>query len=262
MSKIFDTFIYHNESDMAELRFNILAPYVDRFVVCEASETHSGNRKDYDFDVNGRFAQWREKIIYIQCGNLTDVSSNSWHREAYHRSCIGRGLVYAEPDDWVMCSDVDEIVSPDRVQQLRDFTTSVRQVKFEMDMYYYNFNCKVDQGWAVGAARHKLGYGCNEIRRCAWARDDIRFFDAGFHASYFMSPEQVIDKVNSFMHHNDVARIEVLPRDAEYIKKRMDQGVDLYGRDIKIERVPLNDKLPRYVLDNRQKYIDLGWIIE
>jgi beta-1,4-mannosyl-glycoprotein beta-1,4-N-acetylglucosaminyltransferase len=259
MPKVWDCFMFHSELDMAELRFNILHEVVDRFVVVESSETHSGKRKNYDFDIE-RFDQFKDKIIYVQCGGLSHFSENSWHREAYHRSCIKRGLLYAEPDDWILVSDVDEIVSPERIKQILDFPGIIRKVKFELDMYYYNFNCKVDQGWATGGARYGLGLDPNEIRRCAWNRDDVRFFDAGFHASYFMSPEQVIEKHKAFMHANDVG-VGDMPRTVEYVQDKMQRGVDLYGRDIKIDRVPLSDKLPSYVLDNQDKYRSLGWIV-
>ena len=38
---------FFNELDILELRLNILNPYVDYFVISEASVTHTGNPKPY-----------------------------------------------------------------------------------------------------------------------------------------------------------------------------------------------------------------------
>jgi len=43
--KIIDTTTYFEEELMMDLRFNILNPYVDKFIVCESTFTHSGNKK-------------------------------------------------------------------------------------------------------------------------------------------------------------------------------------------------------------------------
>ena len=43
--KIFDTTTYFEEKLMMDLRFNTLDPFVDKFVVCEATFSHSGKKK-------------------------------------------------------------------------------------------------------------------------------------------------------------------------------------------------------------------------
>ena len=43
--KIIDTTTYFEEKLMMEVRFNILDPYVDHFIVCESLYTHSGEKK-------------------------------------------------------------------------------------------------------------------------------------------------------------------------------------------------------------------------
>ena len=43
--KIIDTTTYFEEKLMMEVRFNILDPYVDHFIVCESLYTHSGKKK-------------------------------------------------------------------------------------------------------------------------------------------------------------------------------------------------------------------------
>ena len=43
--KIFDCTTYFDEPLLFELRLNILSKYVDEFIVCEATFTHSGQKK-------------------------------------------------------------------------------------------------------------------------------------------------------------------------------------------------------------------------
>ena len=43
--KIFDCITYFDEPLLFELRLHILNDYVDEFVVCEATYTHSGEKK-------------------------------------------------------------------------------------------------------------------------------------------------------------------------------------------------------------------------
>ena len=50
--KIIDTTTFFEEHLMMDLRFNILDPFVDKFVVCEARFSHSGKEKEIKFNKN------------------------------------------------------------------------------------------------------------------------------------------------------------------------------------------------------------------
>ena len=43
--RVFDTTTFFEEKLMMDLRFNILDPFVDKFIVCEARFSHSGKEK-------------------------------------------------------------------------------------------------------------------------------------------------------------------------------------------------------------------------
>ena len=45
--RIFDCTTFFNENLMLEVRFNILNKYVDKFVICEAKFSHSGEKKKF-----------------------------------------------------------------------------------------------------------------------------------------------------------------------------------------------------------------------
>jgi len=59
--KIIDTTTYFEEELMMDLRFNILNPYVDKFIVCESTFTHSGNKKKINFDKK-KYPKFKDKI--------------------------------------------------------------------------------------------------------------------------------------------------------------------------------------------------------
>ena len=48
-NKIFDCFMFNNETMLLEIRLNILNEYVDYFVIVESAETHSGLKKKIKF---------------------------------------------------------------------------------------------------------------------------------------------------------------------------------------------------------------------
>ena len=252
MPKIIDAMIFYNELDMLEARLHILGDVVDHFVICEAAETHSGQPKPYHFAANAeRFKQWTDQIVYVQVDNLTGSGRNSWQRERYHRSRIADGLVEAAPDDLIIVGDCDEIANPAVLGSIAD------GAMLELDFYYYSLRHRVRQGWAIGAMRWGLEKDPNKIRT-GEGHDFPHIAHGGVHLSYFGGPQQVLSKIQSFMHSGDIAKD--VPRDANWIKQRIDAGRDLYDRDLVIERVPLSDTLPRYILDHLDHYKALGWL--
>ncbi len=260
MSKVYDCCMFYNELNMLETRFHILEDVVDYFVVCEAAETHSGQPKPYYFVDNiDRFVRWADKIILVQVDDLTGVGRNSWDRERYHRSRIADGLNEAQADDWIIVSDVDEIPDPEAVSYLPDLPVEADIIKFELSMFYYDLNHRVAQGWAIGAARHWREQDPNRIRTCANEPWDV-YQPAGWHFSYFGGAQQIVEKVDAFMHANDPV-FRDLPRDPAFVASRIEAGLDLYARpDMRIVHVPISDGLPRYILDHIDEYKAKGWL--
>ena len=62
--KIIDSTTYFEEDLMMDLRFNILDPYVDEFIVSEARFSHSGKEKEIKFDKK-KFSKFEKKINQI-----------------------------------------------------------------------------------------------------------------------------------------------------------------------------------------------------
>ena len=262
MSKIYDCVMFFNELDMLELRFNILNDVVDYFVVCEAEETHSGQPKPLNFLANyDRFRQWQNKIIYVNAGELSNGQRTSWDRERYHRTRISEGLHSAQPDDFVIVSDCDEIPDPNVIENLHHFS-NIKSVRVELAMYYYDMNHRVDQGWSIGACQWGVEKDPNCIRTLSNMINPAVFGEyikSGWHFSYFGGPQAIIEKHAAFMHHADPGVAE-LPHDPTYIADKVRASLDLYGRDLIVTHIPTSDTLPQYVLDNSEKYRAMGWL--
>ena len=60
---VYDCCSFLNENDIYELRINQHWDFVDKFIVLEAGETHTGLKKPFNFDQK-RFEKYSEKLIY------------------------------------------------------------------------------------------------------------------------------------------------------------------------------------------------------
>ena len=70
--KIYDCFQFFDEEMLLDLRLNIMDKYIDKFVITEATYTHSGNPKKLIFDIN-KFSKFKDKIIYIVVDNRLQI---------------------------------------------------------------------------------------------------------------------------------------------------------------------------------------------
>jgi beta-1,4-mannosyl-glycoprotein beta-1,4-N-acetylglucosaminyltransferase len=109
-SMIFDCFLFFKEFDVLDLRLNILNEAVDFFVLAEANITFSGQRKPFYFEQQkDQFKAFLPKIIHVKIEDDPPVVTSAWDREFWQRDATARGLKDAQPTDYVMYSDVDEI---------------------------------------------------------------------------------------------------------------------------------------------------------
>ena len=111
---IIDAFPFYNELELLDIRLHELGDVVDRFVLVEATRTHSGKPKELFFQNNKpMFYGYLNKIIHIVVDTmpitpeqirtcLSDKdkkwiesqyqAEDSWVRERYQRNAMMRGL--------------------------------------------------------------------------------------------------------------------------------------------------------------------------
>ena len=146
--KIIDTTTFFEEYLMMELRFNILDPFVDKFIVSEARFSHSGKEKEIKFNKKN-FPKFENKIVHlivdkepvdiIKKPNLTSAESrqNSILRIREQRNYIAKSLNEYSPDDYIIHSDNDEIPN----LELFNLKENKRKIViFNQKLFYYKFN--------------------------------------------------------------------------------------------------------------------------
>ena len=146
--KIIDTTTYFEEDLMMDLRFNILDPFIDKFIVCEARFSHSGKKKEIKFDKKN-FPKFEDKIIHsivdnepanlIIKNNLSnsEIRMNSILRIQHQRNFISNFIDQFSPEDYLIHSDNDEIPN---LEAYNLKNNKKKFVIFKQKMFYYKFN--------------------------------------------------------------------------------------------------------------------------
>ena len=57
--------MFFNEDFILDIRLNELNQYVDKFVIVESNFTHSGEKKNFNFQIE-KYSKFKNKIIYIK----------------------------------------------------------------------------------------------------------------------------------------------------------------------------------------------------
>ncbi len=146
--KILDTTTFFEEHFMMGLRFEILDPFVDKFIVCEAKYTHSGKQKNINFDKK-KFPKFEDKIIHLivedepkelikkEKLNNFELRTNSILRIKEQRNYISKALSSFSENDFIIYSDNDEIPDLNNFDLVK---TSKKFIIFRQKLFYYKFN--------------------------------------------------------------------------------------------------------------------------
>ena len=292
--KIFDCTTYFEEKLMMDLRFNILDPFVDKFVVCEATFSHSGKKKEINFDKKD-FPKFQDKIVHIiidkdpvektynQNDSSNSLRQNSIQRIETQRNHISKALEDADLNDYIIYSDNDEIPDLSKI----DFKSNkAKIIIFKQKLFYYKFNLAYPKIDWFGSKSCKV----KDLKNISWLRNiknrkynflrldtlfsqmkyvDLKIIEnGGWHFTNLKTPEELLRKyLNDEMHSEFELKNDDL-KDIEYkIKNKFinyDHLLDTKSSNEKkqnnrydLTRVNLNI-LPNYILNNLEKY--KSWI--
>ncbi len=268
---IYDCFTFFNELDLLEIRLNVLNDVVDRFVLVEATKTHSGKDKPLYFKENQeRFKAFQDKIIHIVVADYP-AGASTWVYENHQRNAILRGLSQAQPDDAIMISDMDEIPRPDLV---RAYAQTKEVVLFVQKLYYYylNYLNVSNPEWPLGTKLFPyrcllgddstLSFSYNEFllpeinqgvtpTKMRFVQNVTVIRNAGWHFSYLGGTEAIIKKIQSTAHQEFNQEKN---RDSDDILERIRAGKDLFGRGDRYFGVWIDGDYPQFIRDNQAKY--------
>jgi beta-1,4-mannosyl-glycoprotein beta-1,4-N-acetylglucosaminyltransferase len=148
---VVDCFTYFNEKEIFELRINLLKDYVDKFIVCEANYTFSGNPKEYTLkETIKELGLQDENIEVIEVDlspeNLGEPTGfdNLYHpgipsKERIQRDALSKCLETNNFDDdcVFIVSDCDEIINPDYIPLMCNLVRSERDKIFKVDLIHF-----------------------------------------------------------------------------------------------------------------------------
>jgi beta-1,4-mannosyl-glycoprotein beta-1,4-N-acetylglucosaminyltransferase len=289
--KIIDTTTYFEEKMMMELRFNILSPFIDKFIVCESRYSHSGKEKDIKFNKSD-FPEFENKIIHLVLDkepkeiikknslNTSELRMNSIYRIKEQRNYIGNVLKDFSNDDYVIYSDNDEIPNLENF----DFKENKEKIIiFKQKLFYYKFNLTLPNVDWYGSKACKLKDLKNidllraiKNKKYPFYRVDTFFSDikyqsinlvsnGGWHFSNLKSIEELERKfLNDENHseyelqgHNiDRIRENIKNRSIDYNHNAKKDSSDRFS-PTKLQFTDI-DILPSYLKINLDKYKD--WI--
>jgi beta-1,4-mannosyl-glycoprotein beta-1,4-N-acetylglucosaminyltransferase len=284
---IYDCFSFFNELELLELRLQELAGVVDKFVLSEATRTHSNKPKPLYYQENrSRFSAFHDKIIHVIVDDLPDAK-DSWVLENYQRNSLSRGLVNCRPDDWILVSDVDEIPRASMVQKLSReilyhdnflvnavhgalasrFTQKIfhrkglRRIlrknhpfvwRFEQRLYCYYLNCLSSDVLCGSRMTRFRDFICaEELRHSGYKTVK----DAGWHFSYMGGVDRIRQKFDAYAHQEFNQPQFTAP---ELIAQRINGGQSVLGRAEKLEFVPVDGSFPSFIRQHPEKFS--GWL--
>lgn len=277
---VYDLIPFFNEVDILKLRLNILSPYVDKFIIEEATMTFSGEPKELCFEKHkDLFKDYLDKIIYIVVEDTPKVAKTH-ERDYFQKNRLEKGLdmVGATEDDVLIFGDVDEIPNTDVLQNIINSFDKTKVYHLAQRNFYAFFNMEEKSGkllsitgdfpeikeedrkWLGTKVTSRLNIpkeGIVRLRDLVPPTDpkSVRVSDGGWHFGYMGGLHET----------NPVNRIGVKVKaaahqeynDREILAETMDRlilGQDIFGRDARFERVEIDSTYPKYLVDHIDEY--------
>ena len=227
---------------------------VDYFIIVEASTTHTGKKKSWNFEdiLKDELKDFSHKIKYHKIKidlekaererspNYTNpLQGRSWKIENMQRNYIKEACKEFSSEDIIIVSDLDEIPSKEKINFIKssDFKVvapvALEQALFHLNCKYLNLETWIGSIVVTKALLDKYG---PQVFRDYKARIS-RFKEAGWSFSSFGGIDKVKEKFEAFVH-QEYNKKEFL--NPEHIKKSAELGSDLLNRDVKKKKIEKN----------------------
>lgn len=254
---VYDIFTYNGEKDILDLRFNVLSPHVDKFVIIEFDETFSGKPKAKRFleDLHPAWHQFIKKIEYayitkpeyIRYAELADTSPNvpqngpaHWKQEFCQKESIKDVLFDLNDDDIVFIGDVDEIWDP-----ALDIV-GPHKLKLKVYSYYLdNRSNEVFYGPIVAQYKDIKDTCLNHLRTNDLPKTEK---ESGWHFTSIGGAEKVKEKLTDSYTHDSYASNSIL----DGLANNIEHNRDFLWRDFTYSRDESN--WPDYLKNNKLRY--------
>lgn len=273
--KVVDTFPFFNELDLLEIRLNLLDPYVDCFILSEATKTFSGLDKPLYYHENkDRFKKFNSKIVHNIVQDTTASNLHPYERDIFQKNNIKKVILdNVSDDDAIIWSDIDEVPNPEAIEQLETFFEPNIIFHFAQDNCIGYLNLVETTGqirsmtpdWDYENYPKWLGsklfsksilekYTMSELRSKQEQEANSRISPGGWHWSYVGSEglsveDRIIKKLECAAHlelNTDQVRNQV-----SVVKENKDPLGRHYANYV---IVPIDDNYPEYITTNKEKF--------
>lgn len=293
--RIFDCTTFYDENFILDVRFNILDPFVDKFVICESAFSHSGKKKKFNFDIS-KFEKFKHKIIYLKVDhepnnliyNLSNYKEiredkanariNAIKRIAYQRNFLKEGISDASKDDLIFYSDNDEIP---KLNDANLSTATNKLIFFKQKLFYYKFNlfcdrydwygskaCKkkdlIDFEWLRNTKTKRYNFFRLDTFFSKTKYMDVKIVnDGGWHFSQLKKIDDIYAKLTNSEDHQEFKEAGKKISDIEDLVKRKVILYDhkakssqfKFGQEFKLETISL-ENMPKYIQNNKEQFKD------
>ena len=272
---------------MMDLRFNILNEYVEKFIVCESTISHSGKKKKLNFDINN-YPKFKDKINYVVIDEEPtgiigfknglaephEKRSDSLKRINLSYNYMLRAISEASDNDLIILSDNDEIPNLNS-QQFKNSKKDI--IIFKQLFFYYKLNLFYDlvPWYGSKAAKKKNLLSMSWLRNLKnkeypfWRIDTLfsntRYInleiikDGGWHFTNLMTAEKLYEKLKNFGHHDE---FEISGMTVDDLQKKIDKKEVFFNHFVDKEKYKerwnYNYKLKKIGLEKLPKYLQLN----
>ena len=273
---IYDCIPFFNELDILKLRMQIMAPYVDKFVLEEATVTFSGEPKEMIFAKHrDMFAEFEDKIIYVAVDESPMEGVTTHERDKFQKNGLIRGMTDCKPDDIVIFSDVDEIPNPRVLKEILQNFDPGKIYHLAQRMFYCFLNIEEISGNLLSITGEFPGVEQKKwlgSKICSFAAlppegivylrevspedpRSVRVADGGWHFGYMGGDgeqdvaKRIGVKVQAAAHQEY--------NKSSYLNDAVDRllcGEEIFGRNAKFIRVPIDESYPDYLREHQQEY--------
>ena len=275
MNKVYDCIPFYQSNILFELRLKTLEKYVDFFVVCEATKTHSGSKKKLNFDLK-KFIKITNKIKYIVVDNIPnklDTKYNKYPLYNYQIDELSKVTCQASDEDIIIVSDEDEIPSPEALVKFK--SDKYKYGIFLQKVFYYKFNIQnlteyEGNKWPGSRiCKKKFLKSFSWFRSLKtknsklpfwkfWKEKNIQLLEnGGWHFTYLMDYNKISEKIKS-SEHQEFNKIDY--NNPEKIKYRIERLIDPFDRNFTLKKVEIDESFPEQIRNNKNYYKE--WILE
>lgn len=265
--KVFDCFTFFNELDLLKIRLELLEDVVDRFVIIESNLTFSGKKKEYLLWNNWEdFKKWKDKIIlynieqnteglFFEKVNQYSPNNGSWQLEYQQRNAINYVHPLVQENDIVLIGDVDEIPTPEVIENIKTSLQDGNPKALSMLFHYYYMNCQnvgYERWWNGTVACKAVDF---KSRMPQEHRDNRNYYErineAGYHFSFLGGAEKIKTKIESFAH-TEFNRDDIKSEDN--IRKALEEGKDIFNRPGVAYKIVNPEEYPETIRNLMYKY--------